>query len=336
MLREGGYKTALVGKWHLGWLPKYGPLQSGYDEFWGFRSGAVDYFRHSGDLWENDTKISRSGYLTDLLGDKAVSLIRDYAARKSPFFLSLHFSAPHWPWEAPGSEAESKNLRNLFHWDGGSQDTYRRMVQRMDYQIGRVLNALKAGGIAGNTIVVFTSDNGGERFSDTWPFTGKKTELLEGGLRVPTIVRWPTRVRPGRTTDQVAITMDWVPTLLKLAGRNAHNSYQLDGVDLSSFLTSDNTPVRRKLFWRYRQNSQGAVRDGNMKWLKIGDNTFLFDVAADPLERANLKAKQPVTFEKLSRSWQDWERTMLPEDPEAFTHGFRSSQLADHYGTSAK
>ena len=193
LLKKAGYQSALIGKWHLGRLPDFGPLQSGYDYFYGFRSGAVDYFTHKSgppatdtdDLWEDDGKIRQTGYLTDLLGARAVDMVETYAETGQPFLISLHFSAPHWPWEAPGDEAESQRLRNLFHYDGGTQRTYQRMIQQMDLQIGRVLQALDAAGAGQNTIVVFTSDNGGERYSDTWPFTGRKTELLEGGLAHP-------------------------------------------------------------------------------------------------------------------------------------------------------
>jgi arylsulfatase A-like enzyme len=136
LLKKAGYQTALVGKWHLGRLPDFGPLQSGYDYFYGFRSGAVDYFTHksgppmtdTGDLWEDDVKIRRTGYLTDLLGARAVDLVETYAGGGRPFLISLHFSAPHWLWEAPGDEAESERLRNMFHYDGGTQRTYQRMV----------------------------------------------------------------------------------------------------------------------------------------------------------------------------------------------------------------
>ena len=194
LLKKAGYGTTLVGKWHLGVLPKFGPLQSGYDHFYGFRGGAVDYYSHATpagkpDLWDGDVPVERSGYLTELLGDRAVEVVNGYAKARRPFLLSLHFSAPHWPWEAPGDTAESARIGKvpggLFHLDGGSQATYRRMIEAMDHQIGRVLEALRAGGLTDNTIVIFTSDNGGERFSDTWPFTGRKTELLEGGLRIP-------------------------------------------------------------------------------------------------------------------------------------------------------
>ena len=226
LLKKAGYGTTLIGKWHLGGLPNFGPLKSGYDHFWGFRWGALDYFTHkygtagtdTEDLWDDDVKIHQAGYLTDLMGDRAVKVIGDYAKAGEPFLLSLHFNAPHWPWEGPGDEAESQRIRALVDRDGGSMKTYAQMVTRMDMQVGRVLKALGDGEIANSTIVVFTSDNGGERFSDTWPFTGKKEELLEGGLRIPALVRWPGHIRAGSTTDQVGITMDWMPTFLAAAG----------------------------------------------------------------------------------------------------------------------
>ncbi len=224
------------------------------------------------------------------------------------FFLSLHFNAPHWPWEGPDDEAESQRVKALIDFDGGSQETYARMVRQMDLQVGRVLKALDDGGIAGNTIVVFTSDNGGERFSDTWPFTGKKTELLEGGLAIPALVRWPGQVRPGSTTSQVAITMDWLPTLLAAAGTAPDPAYPSDGLNLLPAMTQNAAPVPRKLFWRYRFNAQRAVRDGDMKWLQIAGNTFLFNVVADPLERANLKDRQPEVYRKLVNRIRNLER----------------------------
>jgi arylsulfatase A-like enzyme len=324
----------------LGWLPDYGPLKSGYDHFWGFRGGALDYFTHksgpanteTGDLWDDDMKIEQSGYLTDLLGGRAVATITEYARARRPFLLSLHFNAPHWPWEGPGDEAESRRIRALMDFDGGNLKTYGRMVGELDVQVGKVLDALDSTGIANNSIVVFSSDNGGERFSDVWPFTGRKTDLLEGGLRIPAILRWPGHIRTG-TTDQVAISMDWLPTLLAAAGTKPDPAFPPDGINLLPLLTAGLAPMSRKLFWRYKFNSQRALRDGDMKWLKINENTFLFNVAEDPLERANLKDREPEIYRKLVAEYEEWNATMLPEDPQSSTSPLgRASQLADHYG----
>jgi arylsulfatase A-like enzyme len=344
-LKKAGYGTALIGKWHLGRLPKFGPLQSGYDHFWGFRGGALDYYTHKSDiartdtedLWDNDAPVHQAGYLTDLLGDRAVKVITDYATAKQPFFVSLHFNAPHWPWEAPGDEAESQRITALVDRDGGSMKTYARMVLEMDLQVGRVLKALDSAGISDRTIVIFTSDNGGERFADTWPFTGKKTELLEGGLRIPALIRWPGRIPAGRSNPQVAISMDWVPTLLAAAGTQPDPAYPLDGVNLLPQLTADAPPAPRKLFWRYHYNAQRAVRDGDMKYLRIAGNDFLFNVVDDPLERANLKQRKPDVYRRLVADYEAWNAGMLPDSPDISSGplGF-SDELADHFGVQGK
>ncbi|HTC33686.1 MAG TPA: sulfatase-like hydrolase/transferase [Bryobacteraceae bacterium] len=345
LLKKAGYGTTLIGKWHLGQLPKFGPLKSGYDHFWGFHGGAVDYFTHKSgiastntdDLWDDDAPIHQTGYLTDLLGTRAVRVIADYAAAKQPFFLSLHFNAPHWPWEGPGDEAESQRVTALIDRDGGSMKTYARMVLDMDAQVGRILQALDSGGIANNTIVIFTSDNGGERFADTWPFTGKKTELLEGGLRIPALISWPGHIPAAGTADQVAITMDWVPTLLAAAGAQPDPAYPPDGINLLPQLTTNASPLPRKLFWRYHYNQQRAHRDGDMKYLRIAGNEFLFNVVDDPLERANLKQRQPEVFQRLIADYEAWNASMLPDIPEISSGplGY-SDELADHFGVQRK
>ena len=347
LLKKAGYGTTLVGKWHLGVLPRFGPLQSGYEHFYGFRSGAVDYYTHTvgsriaeapngrqDDLWDDDVPVHQMGYLTDLLGSRAVDVVNGYAKSGRPFLLSLHFNAPHWPWEAPGDQAESERLRGkaLFDIDGGTQKTYQQMIRQMDLQIGRVLQALDAHGLRDNTIVIFTSDNGGERFADTWPFTGRKTELLEGGLRIPAIVSWPARIPRGRTTGQVAITMDWMPTLLAAARTAPDPAFLPDGINLLPLLTQDAAPVTRTLYWRYKANAQRAIRSGDYKYLKILDNTFLFNVVEDPMERANLKERRKDIYDRLVRDWYDWNATMLPEIDESGTGNFSGDELADHIG----
>jgi arylsulfatase A-like enzyme len=329
LLRKAGYGTTLLGKWHLGYLPKYGPLQSGYEHFWGFRGGGVDYFTHKSgnassdtdDLWEQDVKVSENGYLTELLGKRAVKVIDGYAKEKKPFLLSLHFNAPHWPWEGPKDEAESKRVAALTDYDGGTLKTFGEMVTAMDREIGNVLASLDRNGIANNTIVIFTSDNGGERFSDTWPFTGHKTELLEGGLRIPMLVRWPARVRKGSVSQQVTMSMDWLPTLTAAAGTAPDAAYPPDGMNLMPQLTAGAAPVSRKVYWRYRYNSQRAMRDGDLKWLKIRDNTWLFNVVEDPLEKANLSKRRAEDYRRMVADYEQWSSTMLPEDPQSNSAG---------------
>jgi arylsulfatase A-like enzyme len=343
LLRKAGYGTTLVGKWHLGYLPEFSPLKSGYDHFFGIFGGAADYFNHGPDagrssgtfeasqLHEDELPVERHGYMTNLLGDRAVQTIEGYAKSKEPFLLSLHFTAPHWPWEGPDDEAESKRIRDLRHRDGGTQKTYGKMVQSLDANIGRVLQALDIHGLAANTIVVFTSDNGGERFSKIWPFTGMKGELLEGGLRIPAIARWPGHIAAGSVPDQAMITMDWMPTLLAAAGTRPDQAYPSDGEDLAAALTGA-APHSRKFYWRYKAGSQRAVRDGDWKYLRIAGNEFLFDVVQDPRERANLKDRRRDVFDRLKGDWEAWNTTMLEERPRPAVYAQPGNVMPDHYG----
>src|SRR5262249_34010589 len=330
---------SLIGKWHLGALPKFGPLQSGYDHFFGFRGGTVDCYSHidtrqKHDLWDGDIEVHKVGYFTDLLGARAIDAMNSYAKSGQPFLISLHFNAPHWPWEAPGDEAESKRVAgtNLRDFDGGTQKSYQRMIEAMDAQIGRVLETLDANGLTENTIVIFTSDNGGERFADTWPFTGKKTELLEGGLRIPMVIAWPARIAPGHTSDQVAVSMDWLPTLLAAAGTAPDPAYPPDGMNLLPTLTDNAAAVDRKLFWRYKANWQRAARIGDYKFLKILDNTFLFNVVEDPLERGNLKERHKDVYHRFVAECGSWTAPMLREVAETSPESYPGAQPADHYG----
>jgi arylsulfatase A-like enzyme len=341
LLRSVGYATTLVGKWHLGFLPEFSPLKSGYDHFFGIFGGAADYFNHGADhartgaesyqLHEDEVPVERHGYMTNLLGDRAVETIGVYARSRQPFLLSLHFTAPHWPWEGPDDEAESKRIRDIRHRDGGTQRTYGRMVQSLDANIGRVLQALDVHELSANTIVVFTSDNGGERFSKTWPFTGMKGELLEGGLRIPAIARWPGHIAGGSVSDQAMITMDWMPTLLAAAGARPDPAFPSDGEDLAPALLGA-APHPRKFYWRYKAGSQRAIRDDDWKYLRIAGNEFLFDVVQDPRERANLKDRRRDVFERLKSDWEAWNATMLAERPRPATYGQPGSLTADHYG----
>jgi len=319
LLRDAGYATALIGKWHLGFPPNFGPLKSGYEEFFGPISGGVDYFTHCDslgvhDLYDGAEEVHCKGYLTDLITERAVRFIERQAApgrARRPFLLSLHYTAPHWPWETRADEAESRRIKKIIHTDGGSVATYLEMIRQMDEGIGRVLQALKDIGAERDTLVVFTSDNGGERFSDTWPLVGKKMDLLEGGIRVPYIVRWPARVKPGGVTAQQAITMDWVATFLEAADVAPHPDYPLDGISLLNTVTGG-APVERELYWRMRFREQRAMRSGKWKYLSVEGDEFLFDLEADSRERANYARRAPEVFEALKRKYEGWHDSMPP------------------------
>jgi arylsulfatase A-like enzyme len=340
LLRRAGYATALFGKWHLGFLPKFGPLKSGYDVFFGNYGGAIDYFTHrSGvgskappDLYEGEVAVDKIGYYTGLVTDRAVSYLGERAReRRKPFFLSLHYTAPHWPWEGPGDQQISRGLTDLFHYDGGNQAIYGRMVGALDASVGRVLAALDEADLARDTFVVFTSDNGGERFSRTWPLSGQKTELLEGGIRVPTIVRWPGRIPAGKVSTQAAISMDWLPTFLAAARTSPDPAYPPDGANLLEVLTGKAPERSRILFWRYKANGQEAVRSGPWKYLKIAGNEFLFDVMEDPRERANLARRQPEIFADLKGRYAVWNRQMLPITGDVVSGTPSGEKQADRY-----
>lgn len=335
LLKALGYRTKLIGKWHLGEPPEHGPLSHGYDQFFGILPGAVDYFRHrfvlngkegKTGLIEGDTEISREGYLTDIFGDEAVRTIE--AADSAPFFMSLHFTAPHWPWEGPDDAEIAKTLSSSFDYDGGSLATYKKMVEAMDANVAKVLAALDRMGKAENTIVVFTSDNGGERFSETWPFIGAKGELLEGGIRVPLMVRWPERIARGSHSEQVMISMDFLPTLLRMAGGRVPAG-AFDGFELSAQLLGAR-PIERTLFWRYKAGEQAAVRAGDWKYLKLGGKEHLFNLAQDERERADLGLRDPARLAALRRQWDAWNAQMLPYPLNSFSEGLKAT-YADRY-----
>jgi arylsulfatase A-like enzyme len=321
LLRDAGYATALSGKWHLGFAPHFGPLKSGYAEFFGVMSGGVDYFTHrdsagAHDLFEGESESQRTGYLTDLITESAVGFLQRQKGTTSPFLLSVHYTAPHWPWETRDDEEEARRLGRIVHTDGGSVETYRTMIRHMDEGIGRIMETLRTIGAEQNTLVVFTSDNGGERFSDTWPLVGKKMDLLEGGIRVPYIVRWPARVRPGGVTSQLAITMDWVATFLDAAGVPAHPDYPLDGASLLGVLDRPEAPFARDLFWRMKYRDQKAMRSGRWKYLATDDGEFVFDLVRDARERANLARREPDRLVTMRDAYARWEKTIptLPGD----------------------
>ena len=321
LLRDAGYRTALMGKWHLGYPPAFGPLRSGYDEFFGPMSGGVDYFTHCSstgqhDLYLNDAEQQEGGYLTDLITDHGLDFVRRMAggARSgTPFFLSLHYTAPHWPWETRDDEALAQEVKgNLFHLHGGNIHTYRRMIHHMDEGIGRLMDLLRAEGLERDTLVVFTSDNGGERFSDNWPLVGGKMDLTEGGIRVPWIAHWPAVIAPGSTSTQTCMTMDWSATMLDAAGATAAASHPLDGRSLMPLLRDATWHDDQPLFWRMNHRGQRAMRHGPWKYLRVDGHDYLFNLEGDERERANLAPIAPERLAAMVQAWEAWEATMPP------------------------
>ena len=316
-LKGAGYATFLVGKWHLGYQPRFSPLRNGFDYFFGLNAGASDYTRHHApmggpDLYEGDQPVKRSGYLTDLLSEKAVAIIRQ--PHPQPFFLALLFNAPHWPWQAPGDPSNTDTATSLATWTGGgSPATYAAMMKSLDEAVGAVVKALDEEGLTRNTVVIFTSDNGGERYSDMGSYKGRKYDLWEGGVRVPAFVRWPAKIKEGSTTPQVVVTMDWTATILSLAGARPQPDAPLDGVDLVPVLTGKQGVSDRVLYWRTtRHSQQKALREGSWKYLQDAKGEeHLFDLEKDPFENHNLREKETARLAAMKRKYEQWEATML-------------------------
>ena len=324
LLKDAGYTTALIGKWHLGYPPAFGPLRSGYDDFYGIMAGGVDYFSHcSGkgdhDLFVGEQEHHEVGYLTDLLSHRAVDYIDSKAASAKagqPFFMSLHYTAPHWPWETRDDAEVASKIANLFHLDGGNIHTYHRMIQHMDEGIGWVTESLRKNGLLDNTLIVFTSDNGGERFSNNWPLVGGKMDLTEGGIRVPWVAHWPAVIPAGSVSAQHCMTMDWSATLLDVGGGKPHPDYPLDGQSISAVLRDPTHTFERPLYWRMNHRHQRAMRLGDWKYLKVDENEYLFNIAQDERERANLSGREAERFEAMRQHYLSWDATVppIPED----------------------
>ena len=317
LLKGSGYETALIGKWHLGFRPEWGPNAHGFDEFFGVLAGAGDYHLHKNglgqpDLYENLTPVEKNGYLTDLLTQRAVSFIK--RRRTAPFYLSLHYTAPHWPWQdRKGGERvvfTDKTIEPVTMGGGGSLKLYAEMMRSLDEGVGRVMRALRAAGLERNTLLIFTSDNGGERFSYQWPFSGEKGELFEGGIRVPAIVSWPTVVPAKRLSHQMAISMDWTATILAAAETQADQRYPLDGMNLLPIIKGADQVRDRTFFWRIR--NQDAVRHGKWKYIRNGARRHLFDLAVDQREKSDFSTKNAGVLELLAAEFDKWNRQMLP------------------------
>lgn len=333
---ERGYHTSLIGKWHLGNPPEQSPLKHGYQHFFGIIQGGADYFRHRVELakdspidglFEGEQKVDRPGYLTTLFTDEAVRVIEQTSDQ--PFFISLHYTAPHWPWEGPEDEAVAAALTEIFHWDGGSLATYAAMMRAADDGVGKIMATLKATGQDQNTLVVFTSDNGAERFSDTWPYVGYKGELLEGGIRAPIIMRWPARLPTGKQLPQIMLSMDFLPTLLAATGQPVDDT-QFDGMNLLPVLLGEQEPAERTVYWRFRAHDQAAVRQGEWKYLRIGGKEHLFNLSVDARERAQLERQHPEKFAELRALWERWNSEMLPYPQQSFSQDNRP-KFPDRY-----
>jgi len=331
-LQQAGYATALMGKWHLGYEPENGPIHHGFDEFVGHLHGATDYVSHVDkygrmDWWHNDKAVNEPGYNTTLITDHSIRFIEEH--RDEPFFLFISHSAIHFPWMTPedeahrqaGSRYEGKLGKLGPHADGPVQPVVQRMIEELDASVGRIVETLKRMKLEKQTLLFFTSDNGGivrlagvpiteaNRISSNAPLRGQKHGLYEGGHRVPAIAWWPGRIAAGSESSAVGMTMDLHPTLLELAGLDlpdAEQSNTLDGISLRPQMLSQQRLPERTIFWR--QGDSKAVRWRDWKLVSIHGRPFeLYDLAHDIAERTDLSSEKPEIMHRLSDALRVWE-----------------------------
>ena len=313
-LKSLGYATAVFGKWHLGHGGRFHPLARGFDEFVGFRGGARSYFAYpNGQADRPENRLERGfgeyrepdGYLTDVLADEAVAFIERNADQ--PFFVFLSFNAVHEPMDAAESDLA------LFPELGGLRKQLAAMTVAMDRASGKVLDRIEALGLSDNTIVVFTNDNGGptdRNGSNNYPFAGTKSNHLEGGIRVPFLMRWPARLDAGDVYAEPVSTLDLLPTFHAAAGGDVASLGNIDGVDLLPFVRgeADGRP-HQTLFWK--KDVRAAVRDGDWKLIRFADRPpELYNLIEDPAEQDNLAADHPELVAELFRKIFAWEQTL--------------------------
>jgi len=314
-LRAAGYRTAIVGKWHMGERSPHLPNERGFDEFVGFLGGGMPYLPDKpGVVWRDGNPVEKSEYLTDMFGREAAEFVGRNHDR--PFFLYLCFNAPHTP-----LEATDRHLQRHAHIEEPGRRYYAAMVSAMDDNVGRVLDALRCHGLENDTLIFFLSDNGGapQNWSDNDPLRSGKYELYEGGIRTPFFVQWKAGgIRAGTTKAALASALDIVPTALAAAGIEAGASPDLDGENLLPLLRGEVADVKReRLFWRYGP-FMSALREGPWKLVRVGvgaetDPAWeLYDLASDPGETHNLASRRPEVVAALSSRYGAWQAALPP------------------------
>jgi arylsulfatase A-like enzyme len=325
VLREAGYTTGMVGKWHLGHAEQFQPPSRGFESFFGFWGGAHSYLR-SGIASDNPIvrgrePVEETEYLTDAFAREAVAFIDEHQAE--PFFLYLAFNAVHGPMEA--TEEYTQRFESI---RDPKRRTYAGMMTAMDDAIGDVLAALERGGLSGRTLIFFIADNGGPEnvnASDNGAFRGQKAQTWEGGIHVPYLVRWPDRLPAGEVYEQPVIQLDVFPTVLAAAGVEPPQGLELDGVNLLPYLTGENEAAPHDaLYWRF--GPQIAIRMGDWKLVKgtpegqkndrraaaTLEGAQLYNLADDVGEQHDLSAKHPDKVEELSAAWTAWNAELVP------------------------
>ena len=328
LLKNGGYATGLVGKWHLGTTVQTGPRAHGFEYFFGFLGSHIDFYHHNrgamaGDLWENDASIYPQldgEYMTDLITDRSIRFIEQSAAANKPFFVDVAYNAPHWPYQPPGkpSPAPGTGAQQLPQQDNtATRADYVAMVEAVDQGVGKILQAIERLRLTNNTIVIFTNDNGGEWLSNGGPLFNRKWTTWEGGIRVPALIKWPGHIQPGRVSDQVGITMDLSASIVAVSGGKVPANY--DGINLLPILEGRAPEVERTLFWRtdVGNRSMRAVRSGDWKLVVDGNHIFVFNLRQDVSERNDLTSHRTDIANRLRPMITRWEQEM---DAEARVH----------------
>lgn len=312
LLKQQGYATGLVGKWHLGQHASFHPQKRGFDEFWGIVGGSSPYLTGSAKaVVDGDTPVPAESlpYLTDAIGDRAAAFVEKH--RDEPFFLYVAFNAPHTPLEA--READLAELRPQFETKARAVNA--AMTRALDENVGKVLAAIDRAGIAEDTLVVFANDNGGAMpYSAALnsPLRGTKGTFLEGGIRVPMAMRWPARLPAGTTYAYPVSTLDLLPTMVAAAGGRLPIDREYDGLDLVPHLTGAvKERPHRMLYWRI--DGGAAIRQDDWKLVRTPDRRhWLFDLSRDVSETTDLTSAHPGLAQELRAALEAWEATLAP------------------------
>lgn len=326
MLHNAGYHTAGFGKWHLGYEKQFLPPRHGFDYFLASLGGTIDYFYHNEPdgtpvLYENDKPVNRVGYFTDMLTDGAIDFLKHHP-KDQPFFLYLPYTAPSAPFQHPDRLPARPKVANRWDaaaWQAGTRDTLRLIIQRLDQDVGKVLQALQDLDYAEDALVIFCSDNGAYPVAaSNAPFRGYASELFEGGIHVACVARWPGRLPAGVVDDRPMMTFDLSASILAAAGLEPPACRKMDGVDVLGQIVAGQPPKPRVLFWRARraERTWKAVRDDQWKYVSLRNGkTFeewLFHLENDPSEQHNLLPVEPAQAARLKRLLIEWEQDVQP------------------------
>jgi len=303
LMKQNGYKTALFGKWHLGWEPQYNPIHHGFDEFIGFLPGACSYLKH--DDWRDGTEVKeQKGYSTQIITDRSVDFIR--RNKDNPFFLYVAHQAVHNYYQIPSDSIETKG-RDIPLRGEVARARYEIILQELDKGVGKIMDTLRELNLEENTIVIFFSDNGDVRMgTNVRPYRGGKGTLYEGGHRIPAVVRWPGRIKAGWTSDELIAGMDILPTVMDIVGVDISKQRKFDGISIKNHLLNQTNMPERQVFFGHEPRFGTALRDGHWKMLTKGDVIELYDLNKDIKEINNIADKYPKRTKEMKAAIEKW------------------------------